>query len=450
MTMGDGKDTRGDGAAWQGGRRILLDCTQTIATPRSAGIPRVVRNIARHAAAAARHQAVLVPVWFDEDRFYSLGLNGSGDIVAPAVPQPVQLHPILVRLRKLLVPRTIVRAVRRAWRTLRWRIGWPPPGEVIEFGPDDTLLLADSSWAVDYWRAVDDARAKGTRLGIVQYDFIPHTHPDLVPKKLPTTFRFWMRNALERADFVAAISESVAVEARDELRLAHRDPDGGRPLVRSFRLGADVRPQAKAEPPRPELSAFVQAGKEGPYLTVGTIEPRKNQTILLDAFERIWQDAPDARLLVAGFVGWKGDAVVERLKAHPRYGTHLLHFGDLSDAELLYAYRHARALVFPSRAEGYGLPIVEALAHGMRVFASDIPPHREVGGRHCVYFPPQEAAALAEQVVRFERGGVFAAEQAEGDFSPPTWREAIEQLMEIAFAASPQAGRRSRADRAAA
>lgn len=450
MTTADRKDGQGEAAAWQGGRRILLDCTQTIATPRSAGIPRVVRSIARHAAAAARHQAVLVPVWFDEDRFFSLGLSNSGDIVAPVRPQPVQLHPILVRLRKLFVPRTIVRAVRRAWRKLRWRIGWPPPGEVIEFGPDDTLLLADSSWAVDYWSVVDDARAKGTRLGIVQYDFIPHTHPELVPKKLPMTFRFWMRNALERADFVAAISESVAVEARDELRRSNRDPDGGRPLVRSFRLGADVKPQAKAEPPRPELAAFVQAGGTGPYLTVGTIEPRKNQAILLDAFERIWREAPDARLLVAGFVGWRGDEVVERLRSHPRYGTHLLHFGDLSDAELLYAYRHARALVFPSRAEGYGLPIVEALAHRMRVFASDIPPHREVGQSHCVYFPPQEPAALAAQVVRFERDGVFAAEEAEGDFSPPTWRRAIEQLMEIAFAAAPAAGRRGRPEKMAA
>lgn len=450
MTMADRKESAGDETSWQGGRRILLDCTQTIATPRSAGIPRVVRNIARHAAAAARHQAVLVPVWFDEDRFFSLGLSNTGDIVTPTQPQPVQLHPVLRRLRKLLVPRTIVRAVRREWRKLRWRIGWPPPGEVIEFGPEDTLLLADSSWASDYWSVVDDARAKGTRLGIVQYDFIPHTHPELVPKKLPTTFRFWMRNALERADFVAAISESVAVEARNELRLAHRDPDGDRPLVRSFRLGADVKPQSKAEPPRPELAAFVQAGGVGTYLTVGTIEPRKNQTILLDAFERIWREAPEARLLVAGFVGWKGDEVIERLKAHPRYGSHLLHFGDLSDAELLYAYRHARALVFPSRAEGYGLPIVEALAHRMRVFASDIPPHREVGGSHCVYFPPQDPAALAEQVIRFERDGVFAAEQAEGGFSPPTWRHAVDQLMEMAFVAAPAAGRRSRPEKVAA
>jgi glycosyltransferase involved in cell wall biosynthesis len=450
MTMADRKEPKGDEAAWQGGRRILLDCTQTIATPRSAGIPRVVRNIARHAAAAARHQAVLVPVWFDEDRFFSLGVSNTGDIVAPAQPQPVALHPVLRRLRKLFVPRTIVRAVRREWRKFRWRIGWPPPGEVIEFGPDDTLLLADSSWAVDYWGVIDDARAKGARLGIVQYDFIPHTHPELVPKKLPTTFRFWMRNTLERADFVAAISESVAVEARDELRRANRDPDGGRPLVRAFRLGADVKPQAKAEPPRPELATFVQAAAAGPYLTVGTLEPRKNQTILLDVFERIWQDVPDARLLVAGFVGWRGDEVVERLRSHPRYGTHLLHFGDLSDAELLYAYRHARALVFPSRAEGYGLPIVEALAHRMRVFASDIPPHREVGGSHCVYFPPQDPAALAAQVVRFEREGVFAADRAEGDFSPPTWRQAIEQLMEIAFATDAVAGRRSQTDRVAA
>lgn len=412
--------------------RVLIDCTQTLATPRHAGIPRVVRNITRHGvAAAAQHGATVIPVRFEDDHFITLSLSSSGDIVDVVKRPPASnAHPVLRRLHKLLVPRTIVRAIRTQWRRL-FRI--PLPGAPIEFGPHDTLLLADSSWATRYWHVVDRAREVGTRVGVVQYDFIPHTHPELVPKRLPATYRSWMKNTLTRADFVAAISESVASEAREELRRMGRQPDRAAPLVQAFRLGADVKPPAKAGAVRPELQAFLAASPVQPYLTVGTIEPRKNQTILPAVFEEVWRQVPDARLLVAGFVGWKGDELIRRLHSHPRYGTHLMHFGDLSDAELLHAYGHARALIFPSRAEGYGLPIVESLSHGMRVFASDIPAHREVGGPWCVYFAPGDVAGLAKQIVRWERDGVFPAAQAEGAFASPTWQQATEQLMRIVF-----------------
>jgi hypothetical protein len=187
---------------------VLLDCTQTISTPRHAGIPRVVRNIARHgAAAAAAHGAVLVPVRFEEDRFVALGMSSAGDLIDSSKPAAPPCHPLLRRLHKLFVPRTIVRAVRTLWRKLSRRT---LPGERIEFQPGDTLLLADSSWTSRCWQVVDEARSAGTRLGVVQYDFIPHTHPELMPKRLPATFRDWMTNTLARADFVAAISEAVA------------------------------------------------------------------------------------------------------------------------------------------------------------------------------------------------------------------------------------------------
>jgi len=415
--------------------RVLIDCTQTLATPRHAGIPRVVRNIARHGvAAAAVHGATIVPVRFEADHFLTLSLSAAGDIVDVVKRHPTSTaHPVLRRLHKLLLPRTIVRAIRPQWR---WLSGRPLPGVPIDFGPDDTLLLADSSWATRYWHVVDRAREAGTRVGIVQYDFIPHTHPELVPKRLSKIYHGWMRNTLTRADFVAAISEAVAVEAREELRRMGREPDRAAPLVQAFRLGADVKPagpMATQVPARRELSDFLEASPVQPYLTVGTIEPRKNQTILPAVFEEVWRQVPDARLLVAGFVGWKGEEVIRRLVNHPRYGTHLMHFGDLSDAELLHAYGRSRGLIFPSRAEGYGLPIVEALSHGMRVFASDIPAHREVGGPWCVYFAPADVAGLAGQIVDWERDGVFPAALPEGAFASPTWQQATEQLMRIVF-----------------
>ena len=420
-----------DGAAGTPGRvrRVLVDCTQTLAAPRHSGIPRVVRNIVRHGVQAAADQgATLVPIRFQDDHFLALGIGPTGDIVdVVAPPRPSTAHPALRRLHKLLVPRTVVRAVRTRWRRL---LRAPPPWPPVEFGPDDLLLLADSSWAVHFWPAVDRARAAGARVGVVQYDFIPHTHPDLVPPRLAATYRRWMRQSLGRADVVAAISETVAAEARDELRRLGREPVAAN-RVRAFRLGSDVRPVEQGGTVRQELVDFLAASPVRPYLTVGTIEPRKNQTILPAVFEAVWRQVPEARLLVAGFVGWKGEELVRRLTSHPRHGTHLAHFGDLTDAELDHAYRHARGLVFPSRAEGYGLPIVEALAHGMRVFASDIPAHREVGGPWCVYFSPTDAASLAAAIVAFERDGAFPAACPGPGYVAPTWREAAGQLLDI-------------------
>jgi len=430
----------GEPAQQNWSRRVLIDCTQTLATPRNAGIPRVVRNITRHGgAAAALHCATIVPVRFEDDHFVRLSLSQAGDIIdAVQPPCTSNAHPVLRRLRKLLVPMTIVRSIRSQLRRLTHQ---PRPGTLVEFRPNDTLLLADSSWATRYWHVIDRARHAGTRVGVVQYDFIPHTHPEFVTKRLAATYRSWMEKTLKRADFVAAISDAVAVEAREELRRMGRNPELGTPLVQAFRLGADVKPPSKAGTVRRELLDFLAASTIQPYLTVGTIEPRKNQTILPDVFDEVWRQVPDARLLVAGFVGWKGDELVRRLHSHPRYGTHLMHFGDLNDTELLHAYGHARALIFPSHAEGYGLPIVEALSHGMRVFASDIPAHREVGGPWCVYFAPRDVVRLAGHIVRWERDGVFPAPQPEGSFAAPTWQQATEQLMQIVFAGSSVAER---------
>ena len=91
----------------------------------------------------------------------------------------------------------------------------------------------------------------------------------------------------------------------------------------------------------------------------------------------------------------------------PSTTASLFMFNDLSDAELAYCYQHAKALIFPSHAEGFGLPIVEALQHGLHTLVSDIPIHREAGRDFCTYFDPQSPAALARLVCDVEATGRF-------------------------------------------
>ena len=153
--------------------------------------------------------------------------------------------------------------------------------------------------------------------------------------------------------------------------------------------------------------AFRRPNGQPPYLTVGTIEPRKNHVLLLDALDQVWQQYPDTSLCIVGRIGWLCEELVSRIVRHPQYNRSLFMFNDLSDAELEYCYQHARGLIFPSHAEGFGLPVVEALQHGLHVLVSDIPIHREVGREFCTYFDHQSPDALARLVCGVEATGRF-------------------------------------------
>ncbi|MFM8378999.1 MAG: glycosyltransferase family 4 protein [Planctomycetia bacterium] len=409
--------------------RIFVDCTQTLARPVSTGIPRVVRSIVRlGAGVAAARGAALVPVRFQWGRFVPVPVGPEG-LLRPTAPE----HPLVRRLRKLFVPRTLVRAAGRVATRLR---GHAPASPEIAFGPRDVLLLPDSSWGEEFWGAIDRARAAGTRLGVVQHDFIPLRHPELVPPKSTAVFQHWMQATLMRADFVLTVSETVARETRAEL-LALGRADVAKRHVTVFRNGSDfcgVRtPRMARSPVRRALRRFLAADATAPFLTVGTIEPRKNQALLVEAFRRLHAVDPTARLLVLGMTGWKGQAVAAAMRHHPAWGTGILHIADASDAELLHAYHHARALVFPSLAEGYGLPIVEALAAGLPVFASDIPVHREVGGRHCTYFDPHCPDDLTARLSDFCRHGSRGRVRIRPD-RLPSWADAAGRIVATALA----------------
>ena len=399
--------------------RIFVDCTQTLACRELRGIPRVVRGIVRHGRRRARlHGVELVPIRFEAGRF----------VRVDAAPED-SLPPHAAASR----PTARWRIARRMGRLAARARGWLGRGgpEPVAFGPHDVLLLPDSSWRVDFWGAIDAARALGVALGVVQHDFIPLRHPHLVSAGCARAFSTWMHETLSRADFVLAVSETVAAEARAALA------DLGRPFiaercVTSFRNGADFGPGTSPGPIRPALARFLAAGAR-PYLTVGTVERRKNQGALAPVIARVAAAAPEARFLIAGAVGARGEAELEPLRRLGGWGRTVVHVADLDDAEIDAAYRGAQALVFPSLAEGYGLPIVEALARGTRVFASDIPVHREIGREWCAYFDPHDPARLAALLVDCTLRNAHPARWPAVGFEPPTWDAAAGEIVAAAL-----------------
>jgi glycosyltransferase involved in cell wall biosynthesis len=159
------------------------------------------------------------------------------------------------------------------------------------------------------------------------------------------------------------------------------------------------------------------------FLMLGTIEPRKNHRLLLEAWQRMGAAAP--KLVVVGQRGWECEDIFAALQR----SSHVVYKAGCSDAELVTLLAHARALVLPSFAEGFGIPVVEALTLGVPVIASDLPVFREFALDVPAYLDPHDADAWTRAIVGFDRGAHLARLAR---YHAPTWAEhlaAVERFL---------------------
>ena len=143
---------------------------------------------------------------------------------------------------------------------------------------------------------------------------------------------------------------------------------------------------------------------------VGSFEPRKNVSVAIDAFSRICHGGPELKLLLVGKENEYQRQMIRKVKELKLEET-VLFPGYIPDHELSILYSVATALLFPSSAEGFGLPIIEAMATGCPIIASSLPVFHEIGGDAVVYVPPGNEAALADEMARMledpaHRGGL--------------------------------------------
>jgi glycosyltransferase involved in cell wall biosynthesis len=140
-----------------------------------------------------------------------------------------------------------------------------------------------------------------------------------------------------------------------------------------------------------------ELGRRPWVLHVGTCIPRKRIDVLLDVVAAVRQTVPDVRLVKVG-----GEWSAEQRQRISRLGLAgaIMQIGGLARAELAEVYRRAGAVLVPSEAEGFGLPVIEALACGAPVVASDIPALREAGGPAAAYAPVGDVGAWADTVAK--------------------------------------------------
>jgi glycosyltransferase involved in cell wall biosynthesis len=188
--------------------------------------------------------------------------------------------------------------------------------------------------------------------------------------------------SLRRADSIVAVSATVAGQ------LAERFPEVEDRLF-AVPNGVIAPPAlVHAEPPRPLV------------LMVGTIEPRKDHQTLLRAMELVWRQRPDTDLIVLGRPGWLADDIVAAIQATAARRP-LRWLNDADDAALERCYASATVAVYPARYEGFGLPVIEAMARGVPTVASDAPALVEVSGGHACHVPIGDVEGFAAAIIKF-------------------------------------------------
>jgi alpha-1,2-rhamnosyltransferase len=296
--------------------------------------------------------------------------------------------------------------------------------------PGDLILLADAYWTSEIVPILAAGAANGADVVPVIYDLIPLTHPRFFAPQMVQEFRAAFERLMGRAQGV--LTDSAATLARvQEYTRTHLPGAAGLPGAFWY-PGADLG-TLPAGAAAPEVRAELR-GLEGAdyFLMVGTLEPRKGQLTVLDAFGALWSAGESARLVLAGRIGWRFAEIVQRIERSPFRGTRLTALHDATDAELEWLYRHAAAVILASHEEGFGLPLVEAMHHRVPVIASDIPVFREVGGDYPVYFALAEPGALAAALATLR-------ERLRAGWRPqprawPTWDEAAPELIRKALA----------------
>jgi len=309
---------------------------------------------------------------------------------------------------------------------------WQPVDTAAALPADIAAAGADVFLATDP-QAVPHARTFATVA--ILYDVVPLVFPETYLTRryggLPTALYHYRLRQLRRADWWVAISEATK---QDAVRLAHFDPT----RISVVPLGVDHRVFRAADPQEARVVVGERFHVTRPYFFfVGANDPRKNLSTLLDAY-RSSDAASSVDLVIAG---------QPPPAAAAARGVHWL--GHVDAALLPVLYAAALAFTFPSLYEGFGLPVLEAMACGTPVVTSPLAAIPEVGGDAVLYCDPRDVRAVRDALQRIATDGALRdALRARGRARAAefTWSRTATAILDACR--SPAAGRDARPPRA--
>lgn len=269
-------------------------------------------------------------------------------------------------------------------------------------------------------------KQKGVKIVTQLYDLIPITHPQFCHENTVMNFMLYVGANLKYADLIITSADATTQalnDLTDRLGL-DRKKSIVVPLGCDFTKKENVSPQDDVDPEVKKIAT-------GKYiLMVGTIEPRKNHSLVIDALESGLAQM-GVKAIFAGRIGWNVAELENRMKNHELYNKNLFFVERPNDATVDYLYKNAFVVAFPTFNEGFGLPMIEAFERQTPVVASDIGVLHEVAKDFADYFNPNDKNDLVKCIKNLVENPEEYNKKKEHlkDFVPFTWDSSAKDML---------------------
>lgn len=264
-------------------------------------------------------------------------------------------------------------------------------------------------------RVVQAVRSRpGWRIVVMLHDTIPLDHPQFCDARVTRAFAEKLRLVSTYADQVIHSAKCTRQQTEGHLARAGRIPSGVTAPLGVVLATPDARTLGQIKDPY--------------YVALGTIEPRKNISLLVDIWTCL-QEGPDPvpHLYIVGHRGWADPALFQALDALVATGAVTMRH-DLGDAAVSALLHGAQALLFPSFAEGYGLPPIEAAALGIPVLTGKLPVVVERLGDYPVYLDTSDVYTWAKTINQQMKHRTQGRDAGRHYRIPPTWADHFDQV----------------------
>lgn len=267
---------------------------------------------------------------------------------------------------------------------------------------------------------------------ITTHDLAIYRRPDLFPKNQGFSLKYIVPQSIHRAKKIISVSESTKHDIQDFFSVDQKK-------IEVIYEGVDHKRFSKF-PPREDYRGYLRGRykiRNDYILFVGTLEPRKNLIRLLEAFYKLLSDNPEYKrkyqLLLAGAKGWLYDTIFEEVKSRG-LSANVLFSGYIDEKDLPLLYQNATIFVYPSLYEGFGLPVLEAMASGAPIITSNLSAMPEITGTAAMLCDPTDVEGLASAMQRFledEKLRTSYSERALAQAKKFTWEKCAAQTFQI-------------------
>ena len=296
----------------------------------------------------------------------------------------------------------------------------------------DILFTSDLSYE-DIQKATqnglyDEYKEKGVKIVFLIHDILPILYEHYFAKGTKQKHETYIQDISKVADLLFTTTKIGKKDLKNYLCFQNLKS----PKIKILPLGANITPIDKNKIEKPPSHIATQHM----FLMVGTVEPRKAYNQVLEAFTSLWEKNPNNTnapiLTIIGKKGWLVEDTLKMIQNHPLLNKNLFYLDKVSDDELYNYYEKAHTLILASHAEGFGLPLIEAIYHKKHIIARDIPVFREIAGNYCTYFKDTKNSSDIISAIKSSLEETNKKQKTNNDkhYKAYSWQEHTKLLLE--------------------